>query len=223
MWGAIKAILERPIPVWGHVTDAQTGLPVSVSITYPQFPFPNGETNPNDPVTGRYHAFLPPEGRTLLFSAPGYRDAQIALLVRPGVSQEVDVAMIPDSFCPSAAVTTRTTPINPNLYTVSAPVIGQPVTFTVNTLDFRFVVIFANASPDYRFVPVGSIALVDFHSPSFFTIGPLMGPNVQTQMVITTDPSLCGLTMFTQARVQTFAGADSRYRLTNSQDLLLGF
>ena len=65
-------LLERPIPVSGHVTDAVTGEPVDALITYQGVRFRNGERNRSSGPFGRYHAFLPPGSYTVKFSAEGY-------------------------------------------------------------------------------------------------------------------------------------------------------
>lgn len=65
-------LLERPIPLSGHVTDAVTGEPVDALITYQGVRFSNGERNRSSGPFGRYHAFLPPGSYTVKFSADGY-------------------------------------------------------------------------------------------------------------------------------------------------------
>jgi len=65
-------LLERPIPLTGHVTDTVTGEPVDALITYQGVRFRNEETNRSSGPFGRYHAFLPPGSYTVKFSAEGY-------------------------------------------------------------------------------------------------------------------------------------------------------
>ena len=35
VWPAVELELQRPIPLWGHVTDAGTGAPVAATVSFP--------------------------------------------------------------------------------------------------------------------------------------------------------------------------------------------
>jgi hypothetical protein len=81
LWPGTVWMLERPIPVSGHVRDANTGLPVEASITYLENPFTQSEQNHSEPKYGRYHAFLPNGSHTLRFSHPCYEVLDVAVSV----------------------------------------------------------------------------------------------------------------------------------------------
>ena len=72
VWPGILSVLERPIPISGHVTDARTGAPLTATIELPNVTFPNGEGNASGGAYGAYHLFLPPGTYDVSFSAPGY-------------------------------------------------------------------------------------------------------------------------------------------------------
>ena len=86
-------MLQRPIPVWGHVVDAASGAPLSASISYEENPFTQGERNTSEPDFGRYHAFLPVGDHSLSFSHPGYVTQTILVTVTVGGTR-VEVALM---------------------------------------------------------------------------------------------------------------------------------
>jgi hypothetical protein len=92
---SLMALLQRPIPLSGHVTDAFTGRPVAATLTIEGVPFVNGETNGSDERWGRYHAFLPNGVYTLKFAAEGYCSRYYRIKVIPGAGLVIDVALIP--------------------------------------------------------------------------------------------------------------------------------
>ncbi len=94
---SVLALLQRPVPLSGHVTDALTGKPLAATLTHVGVPFANGETNGSDERWGRYHAFLPDGVHLLKFTAAGYYPRYYRIKVGPGGSQVLDVPMIPVS------------------------------------------------------------------------------------------------------------------------------
>ena len=96
VWPGIRHHLERPIPVWGRVTDACTGEPlaaavdISASLTYP-----NGEQHQSGGPFGRYHLFLPPGSGSARFHAPGYLEQTHSVDIVAGQSVQLDVALTP--------------------------------------------------------------------------------------------------------------------------------
>ena len=216
---SIQHILDHAIPLTGLVTDAITGQPVSASIGVSGIAYSGGETNTSDPNTGRYYSFVP-DGRYLVhFSAPGYRDTCAPANVVAGQTDVVSVTMMPEGACPSASVTFRNANPNPAVYTATPAVVGQPSTFIVDTQGFQFATIFGVACPQFRTADFG-IVLVEVDSTPFFTLGPLPGPNAQTSLVVTNDPAMCGLTIYTQAKLHNVA--QRPFVVTNAQDLLIG-
>ncbi|MHC4681228.1 MAG: M14 family zinc carboxypeptidase, partial [Planctomycetota bacterium] len=91
---SLLALLQRPVCLSGHVTDAFTGAAVAAKITYLDVTFENGETNSSDEQWGRYHAFMPQGTYTLEFAANGYFPQYRTVKVVPGMGQVVDVTMI---------------------------------------------------------------------------------------------------------------------------------
>lgn len=121
--------------------------------------------------------------------------------------------------CAAASVTARNAGPNPNVYTATAPVIGQPVTFTVDTQGFQFATIFGVAQPANRPLDSGFVALILVDSPVLLNIGPLAGPLVQHEEVVTSDPNLCGTTIYSQVKLHDTSGP---FAVTNAQDLRIG-
>lgn len=98
LWPGILWMLDRPIPLWGHVTDAMSGGAVAAAIHYQGVAFPNGETNGSGGAAGRYQAFLPPGTYTVVFEAGGYQTLAVpGVVVTGGASRLLDVALTPDA------------------------------------------------------------------------------------------------------------------------------
>jgi len=72
VWPGILSVLERPISVSGHVTDAVTGAPLGAKVELVGVAFANGETNSSGGSFGSYHMFLPPGTYDVRFSRDGY-------------------------------------------------------------------------------------------------------------------------------------------------------
>ncbi|MEM7248265.1 MAG: M14 family zinc carboxypeptidase, partial [Acidobacteriota bacterium] len=70
VWPGTLALLDRPVPLWGHVRDACTGEPLVASIDFPEVTFTHGEAHESFLPFGRYHAFPPPGSHVVRFSAP---------------------------------------------------------------------------------------------------------------------------------------------------------
>ena len=97
VWPGTIWMLQRPIPVWGHIIDATSGAPLSADIGYDENPFTQGERNSGEPRFGRYHAFLPVGAHTLSFSHPGYGTQNISVAVtNSGTRLEVALMREPD-------------------------------------------------------------------------------------------------------------------------------
>ncbi len=94
VWPGTLWMLERPVPVSGHVTDAVTGEAIEVDISYLEAPFSQGEQNRSAPLFGRYHAFLPPGDFTIRFEGTGYTTQEIPVTVT-GQGLVMDVEMVP--------------------------------------------------------------------------------------------------------------------------------
>jgi hypothetical protein len=100
VWPGALWLLQRPIPLSGHLADACTGEPMVATISYPGVDFQHGEVNASFMPFGRYHAFLPPGPHTVAFAAPGYATETLELSVSLDSAQVTDVALTPVSGCP---------------------------------------------------------------------------------------------------------------------------
>jgi hypothetical protein len=95
VWPGILAVLERPLSVSGHVTDAVTGAPLDATIELPGVAFSNGETNSSGGAFGSYHMFLPEGTYDVRFSRSGYASVVTRVSVVGTSATVVDVALTP--------------------------------------------------------------------------------------------------------------------------------
>ena len=93
VWPGILSVLERPISVSGHVTDAATGAPLAARIDMPGVTFPNGETNSSGGAFGAYHLFLPPGSYNVRFSRDGYAPSVSRVTVDATSATVLDVQL----------------------------------------------------------------------------------------------------------------------------------
>lgn len=94
VWPSTLMMLERPLPLWGHVTDALTGEGLTAGVSYAGVSFPNGEANTSGGAAGRYHAFLPAGVYDVVFEADGYVARTIpGIAVDLESSTQLDVAL----------------------------------------------------------------------------------------------------------------------------------
>ncbi len=98
VWPGALWMLDRAIPLWGHVTDAVTGSPVVAAIQYEGVAFQHGEENQSGGADGRYHAFLPAGTYSIRFTADGYEPLVIpGVQVASAASTRLDAALTPES------------------------------------------------------------------------------------------------------------------------------
>jgi hypothetical protein len=96
VWPGTVWMLERPIPLWGRVTDAVSSAPVEATISYVGITFAHDETNGSGGPFGRYHAFLPPGAYDVVFEAPDYQPLTVTgVNITAGSSMQVDVELTP--------------------------------------------------------------------------------------------------------------------------------
>jgi hypothetical protein len=93
VWPGILSVLERPISVAGHVTDAVTGVPVAAKIELLNVTFSNGESNASGGPFGRYHIFVPAGTYDIRFSAAGYVSATHRVTVTATSSTTLEVQL----------------------------------------------------------------------------------------------------------------------------------
>lgn len=96
VFDGIIAVLQRPIPVSGRVSDAMTGEPVAARFTYSGDNVHNCELNPTAGPLGRYHAFVPEGQFTFRFCATGYSPQEHTVVVSAGAGTVLDVELEPD-------------------------------------------------------------------------------------------------------------------------------
>jgi hypothetical protein len=92
---SVMALLQRPVSLSGHTTDALTGNAVAATIEYLDVTFENGETNGSDEQWGRYHAFMPAGMYTLKFAAKAYFPQYCMIEMASDLGQVVDIPMVP--------------------------------------------------------------------------------------------------------------------------------
>jgi len=94
VWPGTLWALQRPMPLWGHVTDAATGAPLSALVTLVSVGFQQGEEIRSGGSHGRYQAFIPAGTYTVRFEAPGY-DTQTfsGVVVTAGGATLLDAAL----------------------------------------------------------------------------------------------------------------------------------
>lgn len=109
---------------------------------------------------------------------------------------------------------------NPNALTVTPIVPGQPSTITLNTQGFQNGTIIGVAMPNTRPLDSGTVALLEPESPVYFRIGPLPGPNINVNQVLVSNPSLCGKTIYIQAKLDN--GPGLAFSVTNAIDAVVG-
>jgi len=115
VWPGTFWLLQRAMPLRGHVTHACTGAPLRATITYVSPVFSSGEANSSALPYGRYHAFLPPGNHSLRFEAPGFAPRTLQAPVSAGATTALDVALTPLNtsgtvFCPATANSTGQVP-----------------------------------------------------------------------------------------------------------------
>jgi carboxypeptidase T len=93
LWPGILSVLDRPISLSGHVTDAVTGSTLAAKIDILNVSFPNGETNSSGGAFGRYQMFLPPGTYDVRFSKDGYGPVVRRVVVDATSSATLDVQL----------------------------------------------------------------------------------------------------------------------------------
>lgn len=103
VWPGILRVLERPISISGHVTDATTGAPLVANVELLNVTFTNGETNNSGGLYGAYHVFAPAGTYNVRFSAPGYTSSTSTVTVTATSATVLDKQL---SLAPPAPVET---------------------------------------------------------------------------------------------------------------------
>ncbi|HED64184.1 MAG TPA: peptidase S8 [Planctomycetes bacterium] len=124
-----------------------------------------------------------------------------------------------DATCQAASVSMRNAGPNLNALTATNPVIGQQVTFTVDTMGRGFARVIGCALPEMRLVDNGSVALVNPETQMFVS-GRIAGPTAVYQNTVANSMAMCGITIYCQALLDD--GPGTSFVLTNSVDLRVG-
>ncbi|PYM63467.1 MAG: hypothetical protein DME11_16895, partial [Candidatus Rokuibacteriota bacterium] len=110
VWPGILSVIERPISISGHVTDAVTGAALEARIELLNVTFPNGETNSSGGRYGRYHMFLPPGTYDVRFSKAGYVSVVRTVSVTSSSATVMDIRLAPPDTTPPDTTLTATPP-----------------------------------------------------------------------------------------------------------------
>ena len=212
VWPGTVWFLQRPIPVSGHITDANTGLPIVANIEYLEFPFGNGEQNRSEPLYGRYHAFVPNGTVTLRFTHPCYETKDVVVNVTSaGAVAEVQL----DPQCAGCAERNGSN-VNPTGFDcVTTPLLGTnwdtTVATTANTLSTLMIL---GSTPGQLNLGTPGELLVGLNPQPVALIG-----NGSHSVFIPNDPFFIGIKLCTQgARVDNPGGL----LMMNAQDVTLG-
>jgi hypothetical protein len=95
VWPGLLSVLERPVSVSGHVTDALTGAPLAARVELVGVNFTNGETNGSGGSFGSYHMFLPSGTYDVRFSKDGYAPVVSRVTVSGSSAAVLDVQLTP--------------------------------------------------------------------------------------------------------------------------------
>ncbi len=225
VWPGTRFLLERPIPVQGHVTSATTGSPIKASITMTGITFPNAEKNSSGGAFGRYHLFAPPGSYTLSFSAVGYLPASVPVTVVANSSLNLDVQLQVDPSClPPSATFRNGSGVNPTcLSATGLPGIGTTWKAEVDASGFpgaTLTVIQGRALPANGPILAFGELLIDLNSTLIFqSVEPPFSGIGRHNLPIPPDLELSGFTFTMQAGVQTGATFNT---LCNAFDVVLG-
>src|SRR5204862_296247 len=110
VWPGILSVIERPISISGHVTDAVTGAALEARIELLNVTFPNGETNSSGGRYGRYHMFLAPGTYDVRFSNAGYVSVVRTGSVTSSSASVMDIRLAPPDTTPPDTTLTATPP-----------------------------------------------------------------------------------------------------------------
>src|SRR5213592_3864643 len=100
VWPGILSVIERPISISGHVTDAVSGAALEARIELLNVTFSNGETNSSGGRYGRYQMVLPPGTYDVRFSKPGYVPVVQTVSVTSSSAAMMDIQVRPADTTP---------------------------------------------------------------------------------------------------------------------------
>jgi hypothetical protein len=95
VWPGIVKVLDRAIPMAGHVLDGATKLPLAAKIEILNVNFTQKETNSSGGTYGAYHVFAPAGSYNVRFSAPGYTPVTANVSLSATAGSTLDVELFP--------------------------------------------------------------------------------------------------------------------------------
>ena len=188
---AILGLIQRPVSLDGHVTDASTGLPVAASFEVLEAPFLNGETRSTDGPQARFDLVLPTGSFTVEFSAPGFAKQSVAVAATDTSTMTVTVALVPnpDTGQPNTGLAALEIPgaIDHNGVSAAFDVNGP---FFVELLPMDLLELQFSGTPDQAFIllfgPLNRNLLV-FGGVGSLDIGALAGMGTPTGIDVLTN------------------------------------
>jgi len=93
LWPGIMWFMERDIPLSGHIKDLDTGDPIVANFEIAGINYITEEINISTEPYGAYHLFIPPGEYDITFSAEGYNDKEVHVIVADGEANIVEVEM----------------------------------------------------------------------------------------------------------------------------------
>ena len=127
---------------------------------------------------------------------------------------------LPEVPCPAASVASRNGGTNLDVFTSSAPVLGEDWVATVDGTGTGYTtgLLLLFGAPASTSLGNGSLLLVDLASPQFLNVS-APGPVAVWSTPLPNSTALCGFPAYAQGAL---LGGLPGYVLTNSQDLILG-
>lgn len=213
LWPATLWMMQRPVPVWGHVTDAVTGAPIEANISYLEYPFTNGERNRSEPRYGRYHVFLPNGQVTLRFQHPCYVTQDLPVDIT-GAGQQIEVELAP--VCAECA-TRNGSGVNQIGYVCTTPpVLGASWDSDIAVTQFTASTHLGIGAGPAQVPLLGGELLIDLTSSVFV---PGLG---SYSIPIPNEGVFLGLPLYTQGFRIDVIGGNPTLVLLNAQDAVAG-
>lgn len=107
LWPGILWMLQRPVPLGGHVTDASSGAPLAAKVTLVGVAFGHGEEIRSAGTTGRYQAYVPNGTYTVRFEAEGYDPLTVSGVLVTSSGTQLDAVLTSPMAVADPAVASR--------------------------------------------------------------------------------------------------------------------
>jgi len=93
IWPGVQWFIDHEIPLYGHVTEAGTGVPIDADIAVSGLTYPEGDLRQSGGDFGRFHYFLPAGSYNVTFSAAGYSPRTVPVTVTAGESTVLETQL----------------------------------------------------------------------------------------------------------------------------------